>query len=96
MEIHVDNQELVAAVDKIMALRGYVPKEQIEGRTITIKEFAEIYCKPHGVDWVKNEIFYKFNPPFVKNIHPGRGKGFTIFEDEAAVWMRDHREEIKW
>ncbi|MBD5429683.1 hypothetical protein [Lactobacillus sp.] len=91
-----DKTEIKNIVDEIMQERDYRPAEEIIGRTIGIKEFAKKYCCPHGIEWVKNEIFYKFNPDWVVDIHPGVGRGFTIFEDEAAVWMKEHRNEINW
>ena len=96
MQFQINDTELQKAVDQIMKERGYVPEEQLQGRTISIKEFAKKYCYPHGIDWVKKEIFYKFKPSWVANIHPGKGSSFTIFEMPAAKWMEDHREEINW
>lgn len=96
MQLTIATDELTQAVDEIMKERGYVPKEQVKGRTIGIKEFAQKYCYPHGIDWAKEEILYRFNPPFVADVHPGQGRGFTIFEDEAAEWMKEHRKEIRW
>ena len=96
MQFTIDNAEIIKAVDEIMKERGYVPEDSIKGKTIGIKEFAKKYCYPQGIDWVKAEIFYKFKPNWVIDIHPGVGRGFTIFEDEAAEWMKEHRKEIDW
>lgn len=96
MQLTISNSELTSAVDQIMKERGYVPESSIAGKTIGIKEFAQKYCYPHGIDWVKENILYKFHPDWIVSIHPGSGKGFTIFEDEAAQWMVKHRKEINW
>lgn len=96
MQLEVSDNQLVKAVDKIMKKRGYQPFDSIQGRTISLHEFAHKYCYPHGVDWAKENILYRFKPSWVVNIHPGHGKGFTIFEDEAATWMAKHRKEIDW
>lgn len=96
MQLTINDSQLTRAVDEIMAKRGYVPKKTLVSRTIGIKEFAHKYCYPHGTDWVKANILYKFHPDWVVSIHPGKGKGFTIFEDEAATWMKKHRKEIDW
>ena len=79
-----------------MKKRGYVPEEQIVGRTISIDEFAKKYAKPHGSAWVKRNILYPFQPDWCSNIHPGRGGKMTIFEYPAAIWMNEHRKEIDW
>ena len=79
MQFTIDNAEIIKAVDEIMKERGYVPEDSIKGKTIGIKEFAKKYCYPHGIDWVKAEIFYKFKPNWVIDIHPGVGRGFTIW-----------------
>ena len=96
MELTIPEDELTNAVDEIMSKRGYVPENQIVGRTISIDEFAQKYCYPHGKAWVKRNILYPFKPDWCSNIHPGRGGKMTIFEQDAAVWMQKHRKEIDW
>ena len=96
MELTISEDELTNAVDEVMAKRGYVPENQIVGRTISIQEFAQKYAKPHGTAWVKRNILYPFQPDWCSNIHPGRGGKMTIFEYPAAIWMNEHRKEIDW
>lgn len=96
MELTISEDELTNAVDEVMAKRGYIPENQIVGRTISIDEFAQKYCYPHGKAWVKRNILYPFEPDWCSNIHPGRGGKMTIFEQDAAVWMQQHRKEIDW
>ena len=96
MELTISEDELTNAVDEVMAKRGYVPENQIVGRTISIQEFAQKYCYPHGKAWVKRNILYPFQPDWCSNIHPGRGGKMTIFEQDAAIWMQKHRKEIDW
>lgn len=96
MEFTISEDELTNAVDEVMAKRGYIPENQIVGRTISIDEFAQKYCYPHGKAWVKRNILYPFEPDWCSNIHPGRGGKMTIFEQDAAVWMQQHRKEIDW
>ena len=94
MELTISEDELTNAVDEVMAKRGYVPIEQLVGKTISIQEFAQKYAKPHGTAWVKRNILYPFEPDWCSNIHPGRGGKMTIFEQDAAIWMQKHRKEI--
>ena len=96
MELTISEDELTNAVDEVMAKRGYVPENQIVGRTISIQEFAQKYAQPHGSAWVKRNILYPFQPDWCSNIHPGRGGKMTIFEYPAAIWMNEHRKEIDW
>lgn len=96
VQLTISTDELALAVDEIMTKRGYVPEEQIIGRTISIDEFAKKYAKPHGSAWVKRNILYPFQPDWCSNIHPGRGGKMTIFEYPAAIWMNEHRKEIDW
>lgn len=96
MQLVINDIELQKAVDQIMKERGYVPAEQLQGRTISIDEFAKKYAKPHGSAWVKRNILYPFQPDWCSNIHPGRGGKMTIFEYPAAIWMNEHRKEIDW
>lgn len=96
MQLTINNTELQEAVDQVMKERGYVPAEQLQGRTIGLKEFAKKYCYPHGINWVKRNILYKFKPDWVQNLHPGPGRKFAIFEYNASLWMQKHQKEIDW
>lgn len=96
MLLTIDNNELTQAIDQIMEKRGYAPASDLTGKTIGIEEFAKKYCYPHGTAWVKSEILYKYHPSWVANIHPGKGRGFTIFEKEASDWMAKNRNKLNW
>ena len=96
VQLAIEDSSLEQVVDLIMKKRGYVPENQIVGRTISIQEFAQKYAKPHGSAWVKRNILYPFEPDWCSNIHPGRGGKMTIFEYPAAIWMNEHRKEINW
>lgn len=96
MQLAIDETSMEQLVDQVMIKRGYVPENQIVGRTISIQEFAQKYAKPHGSTWVKRNILYPFKPDWCSNIHPGRGGKMTIFEYPAAIWMNEHRKEIDW
>ena len=96
MQLAIEDSSLEQVVDLIMKKRGYVPENQIVGRTISIQEFAQKYAKPHGTAWVKRNILYPFQPDWCSNIHPGRGGKMTIFEYPAATWMNEHRTELDW
>ena len=96
MQLAIEDSSLEQVVDLIMKKRGYVPENQVIGKTISIDEFAQKYCYPHGKAWVKRNILYPFEPDWCSNIHPGRGGKMTIFEQDAAVWMQRHRKEIDW
>ena len=96
MQLAIDEASMEQLIDQVMIKRGYVPENQIVGRTISIDEFAKKYAKPHGSAWVKRNILYPFQPDWCSNIHPGRGGKMTIFEQDAAVWMQKHRKEIDW
>ncbi|EFQ43466.1 hypothetical protein LBKG_02118 [Lactobacillus crispatus CTV-05] len=96
MQLAIEDHSKSQVVDLVMKKRGYVPENQIVGRTISIQEFAQKYCYPHGSAWVKRNILYPFQPDWCSNIHPGRGGKMTIFEQDAAVWMQQHRKEIDW
>lgn len=96
MQLQIDDSQLTQAVDEVIAKRGYSPTDELVGKTISLKEFAHKYCYPHGINWVKAEIIYKFKPDWVAEINPGTGRGFTIFEHPAALWMEKHRKEIDW
>ena len=94
MEIKIDESELKKLVKKVLEEEGIIPTKQTA--TISLKEFARKYCYPHGVDWVKSEILYKYKPSLVASIHPGKGRGFTVFESEAASWMKENRRKLNW
>lgn len=96
MQLAIDEVSMEQIIDQVMKKRGYIPENQIVGRTISIDEFAQKYCYPHGKAWVKRNILYPFEPDWCSNIHPGRGGKMTIFEQDAAVWMQKHRKEIDW
>lgn len=94
MEIKIDENELKKLVKKVLEEEGIIPTRQTA--TISLKEFARKYCYPHSVDWVKSEILYKYKPSWVASIHPGKGRGFTVFENEAASWMIKNRHKLNW
>ena len=96
MQLAIDEVSMEQIIDQVMKKRGYIPENQIVGRTISIDEFAQKYCYPHEKAWVKRNILYPFEPDWCSNIHPGRGGKMTIFEQDAAVWMQKHRKEIDW
>ena len=96
MQLAVDDSSLEQILDTVLRKRGYVPENQIVGKTINIDEFAKKYAKPHGAAWVKRNILYPFQPDWCSNIHPGRGGKMTIFEYPAAIWMNEHRKKIDW
>ncbi|MDF7683490.1 DUF771 domain-containing protein [Lactobacillus sp. ESL0679] len=96
MQIPVTKEERKAEFIEFAKEFHLVPEDSLTGRTIGIDEFAKKYCKPHGKDWVKANILYKFEPDWCQDIHPGPGHGFTIFEKSAAKWMEEHRKEIDW
>ena len=94
MEIKIDNSELKELIKEVLKEEGIIPTRRTT--TISLKEFARKYCYPHGVDWAKQEILYKYKPNWVASIHPGRGRGFTVFESEAASWMEENRHKLNW
>lgn len=96
MQLTIDDDVIQRAVDKAMFDRGYVPIDSVKGRTIGLREFTKKYCYPHGINWVKKNIIYKFKPDWVQNIHPGTSGAYGIFEYPAALWMNEHRKEIDW
>ncbi|WEV39245.1 hypothetical protein OZX58_03140 [Lactobacillus sp. ESL0680] len=96
MQIPVTKEERKAEFIEFAKELHLVPEDDLMGKTIGIDEFAKKYCKPHGKDWVKANILYKFEPDWCQDIHPGVGRGFTIFEKPAAKWMEEHRKEIDW
>lgn len=48
MQLAIEDSSLEQVIDLIMKKRGYVPENQVIGRTISIDEFAKKYTKPHG------------------------------------------------
>ena len=96
MEIIIPPEQLKKAIKEAVIDMGLVPKSTLVGRSIGIDEFRKKYCGGRSMAWVKEEIFYKFKPDWVDNIHPGRGRKITIFEYPAAEWMDKHRKEINW
>ena len=96
MEIIIPPEQLKKAIKEAVIDMGLVPKSTLVGRSIGIDEFRKKYCGGRSRAWVKEEIFYKFKPDWVDNIHPGRGRKITIFEYPAAEWMNEHRKEINW
>lgn len=91
--------EITKTIQKLVSLIAtptIEQKEDLTGRTIGLKEFAKKYCYPHGVDWVKTEILYPYRPDWCPNIHPGRGKAYTIFEADAARWMQENKQKLNW
>lgn len=94
MEIKIDENELKELIKEVLVKEGIIPTRQTA--TISLKEFARKYCYPHGIDWVKQEILYKYKPDWVANVHPGKGRGFTVFENEAAYWMIKNRHKLNW
>lgn len=80
----------------IKLISSPTPKEDLTGRTISLHEFARKYCYPHGIDWVKREILYRYKPLWCPNRHPGKGRAFTIFEKPAARWMEQYRDQLPW
>lgn len=95
MEIKIDENELKKLIKEVLTEEGIIPNGG-RGNTISLKEFVRKYCYPHGVDWAKSEILYKYKPNWVASIHPGRGRGFTVFESEAADWMKKNRHKLNW
>lgn len=95
MEIKIDNSELKELIKEVLKEEGLIPNGG-RGNTISLKEFARKYCYPHGTDWVKQEILYKYKPTWINSIHPGKGRGFTVFENEAASWMEENRHKLNW
>ena len=45
MQLAIEDSSLEQVVDLIMKKRGYVPENQIVGRTISIQEFAQKICQ---------------------------------------------------
>lgn len=94
MEIKIDEGELKKLIKEVLKEEGLIPTKQTA--TISLKEFARKYCYPHGVDWVKQEILYKYKPTWISSIHPGKGRAFAVFENEAADWMLKNRHKLNW
>ena len=94
-------ETLINMIDEIMKARGYLPMDEagskpLTGHTIGLDEFTKKYCYPHSELWVKKNILYRFNPTWIVDVHPGRGRRFTIFEDDAEKWMKENRNRIDW
>lgn len=88
---------LTNIVDDILKERGYLPLDSdLTGHTIGLDTFTKKYCYPHSENWVKTNILYRFKPNWCVDVHPGRGRRFTIFEDDAAKWMKENRDKIDW
>lgn len=96
MQVTISKDELKQTIVEIMDEMGFVPKESIEGKTITLGQFKKKYCPGKSLDWIKTEIFYKYKPDFVANIHPGTGSSFRIYEKQAANWMEKNKEKLPW
>lgn len=89
-------EDFQKAVLDVVKQYGLVPENSNEGRHINLTEFCEKYCKGKSKNWVKEEIFYKYKPDWVKDIHPGHGRRFIISELKAARWMEKHDKELNW
>lgn len=96
MEIVIPPDQLNEAITSAVIKLDLVPRNLLIGKTIDLDEFRKKYCGGRSKQWVKQEIFYKFKPDWVDDIHPGRGRKITIFEYPAAEWMEKHRKEINW
>ena len=46
MQLAIDEASMEQLIDQVMIKRGYVPENQIVGKTISIDEFAKKYAKP--------------------------------------------------
>lgn len=96
MQVVIPPDQLNEAIQKAVIKLDLVPRNSLIGKTIDLDEFRKKYCGGRSKQWVKQEIFYKFKPDWVDDIHPGRGRKITIFEYPAAEWMENHRKEINW
>lgn len=103
IDLPIPISTLTKAVDGIMEKRGYVPSENIDGKTIKMKEFAQKYCGGKAMPWIRLFIFDEFPEVDFKNggwvVNPRKseeGKTTLIFEKPAAEWMEKHRNEIDW
>lgn len=96
MQVVIPPDQLDEAIQKAVIKLDLVPRHTLMGQTISLDEFRKKYCGGRSKQWVKQEIFYKFKPDWVDDIHPGRGRKITIFEYPAAEWMENHRKEINW
>lgn len=103
IDLPIPISTLTKAVDGIMEKRGYVPSENIDGKTIKIKEFAKKYCGGKAMPWVRLFIFDEFPEVDFNNggwvVNPRKSEEGTttlIFEKPAAEWMDKHRNEIDW
>ena len=56
MQITIEESSLEQLIDQIMSKRGYVPENQIVGKTISIDEFANEYISERHRDYFINEM----------------------------------------
>ncbi|MCR4912211.1 MAG: hypothetical protein K5983_00465 [Lactobacillus sp.] len=96
MEVIIPPEAIKQEIKKAVVELDLIPRSSTLGHTITLDDFRKKYCGGRSKAWVKEEIFYKFKPDWVDDIHPGRGRKITIFEYPAAEWMNEHRKEINW
>ncbi|WP_297819826.1 DUF771 domain-containing protein [uncultured Lactobacillus sp.] len=96
MQITIPREELKQAIVEIMDEMGFEPKKTNEGKTITLTQFKKKFCPGKSIDWIKEEIFYKYKPDFVADIHPGKGRQIRIYEKEAARWMEKNKRKLPW
>lgn len=96
MQLAIDEASMEQIIDTVLQKRGYVPEEQVIGRTIGIDEFAKKYAKPHGPAWVKRNILYPFQPDWCSNIHPNGCRVFKNCHFATSTRMNEHRKEIDW
>ena len=87
MQLTIDDSSLEQILDTVLRKRGYVPENQIVGKTISIDEFAKKYAKQHGASWVKRNILYPFQPDWCSNIHPNGCRIFKNCHLTASTWM---------
>lgn len=99
MQLMIGDNELTSVLDQLMAQRGYVPAEDLEGRTIGINQFRKIYCGGKSAEWVRSKIFDRYpevlheNGGWVVNPH-GKGQKTIIYQKKAAHWMEGHADSI--
>ena len=96
MQVVIPPDQLEEAIQKAVIKLDLVPRNTLMGQTINLDEFRKKYCGGRSKQWVKQEIFYKFKPDWIDDIHPGRGRKIIIFEYPAAEWMEKHRKEMNW
>ena len=96
MEVIIPPEAIKQEIKKAVVELDLIPRSSTLGHTITLDDFRKKYCGGRSKAWVKEEIFYKFKPDWVDDIHPGRGRKITIFFFFSAEWMNEHRKEINW